>query len=88
MKKRVEEHSFSIEMKTKRFVRRISLSDKENDLVVFEGYLGELRNVSMVEGVMLEILGNHGVLRLDITQQEFEECLDPKKLNKRGGGKQ
>ena len=88
MKKRVEEHSFSIEIKTKRFVRRISLSDKENDLVFFEGYLGELRNVSMVEGVMLEILGNHGVLRLDITQQEFEECLDPKKLNKRGGGKQ
>ena len=88
MKKRVEEHSFSIEMKTKRFVRRISLSDKENDRVVFEGYLGELRNVSIVEGVMLEILGNHGVLRLDITQQEFEECLDPKKLNKRGGGKQ
>ena len=88
MKKRVEEHSFSIEMKTKRFVRRMSLSDKENDRVVFEGYLGELRNVSMVEGVMLEIIGNNGVLRLDITQQEFEECLDPKKLNKRGGGKQ
>jgi hypothetical protein len=88
MKKRVEEHSFSIEMKTKLFVRRISLSDKENDLVVFEGCLGELRSVSMVEGVMLEILGNNGVLRLDITQQEFEECLDPKKLNKRGGGKQ
>ena len=88
MKKRVEEHSFSIEMKTERFVKRMSLSDKENDRVVFEGYLGELRNVAMVEGVMLEIIGNNGVLRLDITQQEFEECLTPKKLNKRGGGMQ
>jgi hypothetical protein len=88
MKKRVEEHSFSIEMKTKRFVRRMSLPDKENDRVVFEGYLGELRSVSMVEGVMLEIVGNNGVLRLDITQQEFEECLAPKKLSKRGGGMQ
>ena len=88
MKKRVEEHSFSIEMKTKRFVKRMSLSDKENDRVVFEGYLGELRNVSIVEGVMLEILGNNGVLRLDITQQEFEGCLAPKKSNQRGGGMQ
>jgi len=75
-------------MKTKRFVKRMSLSDKENDRVVFEGYLGELRNVSIVEGVMLEILGNNGVLRLDITQQEFEGCLAPKKSNQRGGGMQ
>ena len=47
----------------------------------FEGFLGELRNVAMVEGVMIEIEGENGVLKLDITRKEMEKCLNPKKTN-------
>jgi len=79
MSKRTEEHSFSVEMKSERCVRRISFLDKENGKVFFEGFLGELKNVAMVEGVMLEIEGRNGVLKLDITRQEMEKCLNPKK---------
>lgn len=88
MGKRVEEHSFSIEMKSEQSVRRMSFYDKENGHVFFEGFLGELKKVSMVEGVMLEIEGLNGVLKLDITQREMEECLAPKKANEQGGEKQ
>ena len=83
MGKRTGEHSFSIEMKSEHCVKRMSFLDKENGKVFFEGFLGKLENVAMVEGVMLEIEGRNGILKLDITQQEMENCLNPKKA--RGG---
>jgi hypothetical protein len=85
MSKRKKEHSFSIEMKSEQYVRRMSFLDKETGTVFFEGFLGELKNVAMVEGVMLEIEGENGVLKLDITQQEMKKSLAPKKAN---GGEQ
>jgi len=85
MNKKIEEHSFSIEMKSEQAVKRMYLSDKENSTVFFEGFLGELKNVSMVEDVMLEIEGNNGVLRLDITEHEMEKCFTQKKANKPEG---
>jgi hypothetical protein len=88
MTRKVDEHSFSIEMKSEQSMRRMSFSDKENDHVFFEGFLGELTKASMVEGVMLEIEGTNGVLRLDITQQEMEKCFTPKKASQQGGGQQ
>lgn len=72
-------------MKSERCVRRISFLDKENSKVFFEGFLGELKNVAMVEGVMLEIEGRNGVLKLDITQQEMEKYLSQEKAK---GGEQ
>ena len=78
MGKKTEEHSFSIEMKSEHCVRKMSFFDKENGKVFFEGFLGKLENVAMVEGVMLEIEGRNGILKLDITQQEMEKCLAPK----------
>jgi len=85
MDKRAKEHSFSIEMKSEHCVRRMSFLDEENNHVFFEGFLGELKNIAMVEGVMLEIEGKNGVLKLDITQQEMEKCLTPEKASEHGG---
>ena len=84
MNKRGEEHSFSIEMKSKRGVKRISYLEEGSGDVFFEGFLGQLKNLAIVEDVMLEIEGKNGVLKLDITQQEIEKCLEQNKTNKRG----
>jgi hypothetical protein len=84
MSKRGDEHSFSIEMKSKRWVKRISFLDEGAGDVFFEGFLGPLKNLAMVEGVMLEIEGKNGVLKLDITQLEVEKCLEQNKTHKRG----
>jgi hypothetical protein len=78
MDKQTLEHSISVEMKSKEAVRRLSFLDKENGHVFFEGFLGKLEEVAMVEGVMLQIEGTNGVLRLDITQQEMEKCFTKK----------
>jgi hypothetical protein len=85
MGKRTEKHSFSVEMKSEQCVKKMSFLDKENGKVFFEGFLGELKNIAIVEGVMLEIEGRNGVLKLDITQQEMEKCLNQRK---HAGGEQ
>ena len=78
MAKKVEEHAFSIEMNG-RFVKRMSYLSGEADHFFFEGFLGQLESFSMVEGLMLEIVGTNGVLRVDIYQQEIAGCVDTKK---------
>ena len=79
--KKVEEHSFSIAMKSGRCVRRMSFLDQENGHVFFEGFLGRLRNILVVEDVMLEIEGKNGVLKLDITRQELEKSIASDQTN-------
>ena len=85
MGRRIEEHSFSIEMNSKESVRSISLNHRKNDCILFEGFLGRLKNVTLVEGVMLEIEGINGILKLDITQEEIKNFLLSKKTNMNGG---
>ena len=62
----------------------MSFLEEGSSDVFFEGFLGQLKNLAMVEGVMLEIEGKNGVLKLDITQQEIEKCLEQNRTNKRG----
>ena len=76
------EHSFSIEMKSKNHVRHISVSNESRDRVLFEGFLGSLQDLSMVEGKVLEIKGTNGILRVDITEGDLRRMLSrgqPKK---------
>lgn len=79
MTKQVDQHSFSIEMKSKHSVTGMSFLDKENGKFFFEGFLGELKNITMIEDVMLEITGANGTLRVDISQEEMKKHLNKKK---------
>lgn len=65
------EHSFSIEMKSKRYVKNISISDEDHNHVLFQGFLGDLKKLSLVEGKMLEVKGSNGVLRIDLSEDEL-----------------
>ena len=69
------EHSFSVEMKSKRHVKSISISDETHDRVLFEGSLGELLELSLVEGDVLEFIGVNGVLRVGLTEGQLRETL-------------
>ncbi len=48
-------HAFSIEMKSRHHVKCISVSEGSQEKVLFEGFLGELESLSLIEGEMLEI---------------------------------
>ena len=79
MGKKSEEHSFSIEMRSEQGVKRMSFLDNENGHIFFEGFLGKLKKINVVENVMLEIEGKNGVLKLDITRKEIEKGLSSDK---------
>jgi hypothetical protein len=72
------EHTFSIEMKSKKFVKRISLSNESRERVLFEGSLGELVDLSLVEGAVLKVEGASGVLRIDMSENELRKALSKK----------
>jgi hypothetical protein len=69
------EHTFSVEMKSKRHVKSISISDEAHDRVLFEGNLGELLELSIVEGDVLEFIGVNGVLRVAVTEDQLRKVL-------------
>ena len=69
------EHAFSIELKNKRHVKNISISDEAHDRVLFEGNLGKLLSMSLVEGYILELIGVNGVLRISLTREQLQETI-------------
>ena len=76
---RAKEHGFSVEMKSKEYVRRVSVSDNPRDAVIFEGFLGEIEEIGMVEEVILEIRAANGTLRIDLSEEELKAALTRKK---------
>jgi hypothetical protein len=68
--------SFSVEMKSKDHVKQILLSSKGRHPVLFEGFLGKLIKLSLVEDLMLEIKGKNGVIRIDITKYELRQLCE------------
>jgi hypothetical protein len=73
------EHTFSIEMMSKKYVKHISVSNKAHNRVLFAGSLGELEELSMIENAALEIKGTQGVLRIDLSEDELRKRLFQKK---------
>jgi hypothetical protein len=68
-------HEFSIEMKSKKYVKNITISDRTQDRVVFEGDLGEFESLTLVDDFVLEFIGAYGVLRLIVTEQQLQNSL-------------
>jgi hypothetical protein len=70
------EHVFSVEMNSKKHVKTISVSDETYDRVLFEGNLGKLIELSVVEGDILELVGVNGVLRVSLTGEQLQRALN------------
>ncbi|UCD45439.1 MAG: hypothetical protein JSV27_02805 [Candidatus Bathyarchaeota archaeon] len=69
------DHGFSVELKSKRHVRNISLSNEGHEAVLFEGVLGELVKLAIVEGTVLRVEGAKGTLMLDLSRSELLKVL-------------
>jgi hypothetical protein len=75
--KNKREHSFSIEMKSMNHLRTFSISSDAPGGVFFEGFLGDIVKLSMVDGMLLEIKGTKGTLRIDLNEEEVKEISPP-----------
>lgn len=78
-------HTFSIELKSKEYLKRVAIPTEAGDTVLIEGFLGELEEVDLVEGVMLEMKGANGILRMDLKEEELSTLLKKRK-GERGRG--
>ena len=76
--KAVKERGFSVEMASKEHVRSLIISDESQGKVLFEGNLGELQTLEMVEGIVLQVRGTNGTLRIDLEEGEFRRMLEKK----------
>ena len=72
---KVRERGFSVEMASKEHVRSLIVSDESHGKVLFEGSLGELQDRGMVEGIVLQVRGTKGTLRIDVEESEFRRML-------------
>ena len=75
---KAKERGFSVEMTSKNHVRTLVVSDESTGKVLFEGNLGELKTLEMVEELVLQVTGTNGTLRLDMEEDEFRRMLEDK----------
>lgn len=73
--KKIGEHRFSIELKSKDYVARIALPEENESNVLIEGFMGKFQDLRFTDGLFLEIQGTKGTLRLDMRKKEFNRLL-------------
>jgi hypothetical protein len=69
------EHQFSIEMASKTHLYKLEVTDGPKEQVLIEGELGRNISVELVEGIMLQITGENGVLRIDLSEGDLKGVL-------------
>lgn len=68
-----KERFFSVELKSKRNLKNVTLTNGSADSVLVEGTIGELVHASFTEGIILEVVGKNGVLRVDLREDEIKK---------------
>ena len=79
--KGTKERVFSVELKSKRNLKNVTLTNGSSDNVLVEGTIGELVQARFAEGIILEVVGKNGVLRVDLGENEIQK---PTKQNHAG----
>jgi len=60
-----EQRLFTVELKSKVYLKNIMMTnDGSPERVMIEGVLGELVKARFAEGIILEVVGTHGMLNL------------------------
>ncbi len=75
-----KERVFSVELKSKNSLKNITVTNGANDTVLVEGTIGELVQATFAEGIVLEVTGKNGVLRLDLEEQDIKRTFEQKQL--------
>ena len=74
--KKAEKHTFSIELKSKEYLKLVAMPNGAKDSVLIEGFLGDLLVVDLVEGAMLEVQGTNGTFKMDLKEEELNRLFN------------
>jgi len=72
MERNLKERFFSVELKSKANLKNVTLTNGTHENVLLEGTLGQLVHAGFAEGVILEVIGEKGVLRINLCQNEIK----------------
>jgi hypothetical protein len=72
MEKISKERFFSVELKSKVNLKNITLTNGGHENVLVEGTIGQLIHAGFAEDIILEIVGDKGVLRINLSQDEIK----------------
>jgi hypothetical protein len=67
------ERFFSVELKSKDNLKNVSLTSGDEGNVLVEGSIGELQRAEFSEGVILEVVGDKGVLRINLSLDDIKQ---------------
>ena len=79
-----DEHGFSVELNSNEHLRRFTILSGAEYPILAEGFLGELQQITFVEGLMLEIKCSKGVLRVEMKEDELKRAFAAKPHTKEG----
>ena len=68
-----KERVFSVELKSKRHLKNVTLTNGTDDSVLVEGTIGKLVHATFEDGIVLEVVGKKGTLRLDLGEDEIKK---------------
>ena len=66
--------SLSLTTASKQYVKSLIVSDELRGTVLFDADIGDLVELSSVDGIVLEVRGTNGTLRVDL-EEELEAML-------------
>jgi hypothetical protein len=69
-----KERFFSIELKSKTSLKNVTMMNGTRDSVLVEGTIGKLVQAVSVEGLILEIVGRKGTLRINLQEKELKKA--------------
>ena len=64
-------HGFTLELASRKHIKQVSMPSGPGDRLLIQGYLGEMKEITHTEGVLLEIRGSYGVLSIDLLEDEL-----------------
>jgi hypothetical protein len=67
------ERFFSVELKSKVSLKNITLTNGGQENVLVEGSIGELQRAEFSEGIILEVVGDKGVLRINLSLDDIKQ---------------
>ncbi len=69
----MKERYFSVELKSKSNLKTVAWNNGGNESALIEGSIGQLQYATFTDSVVLEVVGDGGVLRINITQDEIKQ---------------
>ena len=67
------ERFFSVELKSKVNLKNITLTNGSQENVLVEGTIGELLRAEFSEDIVLEVVGDKGVLRINLSPDDIKQ---------------